>query len=129
MSVVDVNNTISGLTDDQKLDIQVKQFLTLLNEQYKSNLRLFNALVAFVWLNPKWTPQQVFDKFGTNSVDLCKLSAAFVLMLNYYTGQSLAVVPASFDLTPNGDGTVTVTAKPQAPQMEKAEAPVAPVIA
>ena len=66
-------------------------------------LRIFKTL----WQHPILTPQQAFDAFGTDAVELFVIADAVAALLN-------SVVPNSCDLTPpvavtrNNDGTVTL---------------------
>ncbi len=103
-------------TPAQQLAAAAQNFQARINNQYQQNAGLFAQLAAFVWANNYFTPQQVFDAFGTNAADLFKCAAAFEAMVAAYTGTAPASpVPAGWAYTLNADGTVTVTGPNPAP--------------
>src|SRR5438874_1044545 len=77
-----------------------------INSKYRDITNLFAAAKEFVWNNLDLTPQQAFDLFGKDAADLVKVSAAYVALVQTYTGVAPQVVPDGYTVQPNSDGTV-----------------------
>jgi hypothetical protein len=109
MPLIDLNpQPPAPPSKEQRLAQQVKQMRQGIAGQWSQLQRTFNDAAKFVWANPNFTPQEVFDAFGTDAVDLCKISNAYLAMVESYTGVAGSVVPKGKSLVLNADGTVKV---------------------
>lgn len=74
-------------------------------KQFKSEQRfLFNR----IWYNDKYTPQQIFDKLGSLSVELFIASGKAEAYLAEMEGEDYVSLKVPYEFTINEDGTVTV---------------------
>lgn len=106
-------NQPSAPTPQERLQNRAVSFSNQLNQQYNQIITLATQVAEFVWRNPLgMTPQQVFDAFGTNAGDLVKISQAYTILIQTYTGVAPQITPPGFKVTVNNDGTVTVGTTP-----------------
>jgi hypothetical protein len=71
---------------------------------------LLNQGGTLVWNNPYGlAPQQAINLFGTNGVALIQLSSLLCNLLGAIGSTTPNPVPAGWSVTPNADGTVTLT--------------------
>ena len=61
------------LTPDQRMADFLQQRIAKL---YAELQVVFGQCESFVWKNPAMKPQEVFDLFGANAADLCRISSA-----------------------------------------------------
>ena len=69
----------------------------------QEHARIFNLL----WNNPKATPQEILDEYGTDAAALFSFSSQIQTMATAIDSGFVALVPP-YNYTVNGDGTVTV---------------------
>jgi hypothetical protein len=69
-----------------------------------------------IWNNPSATPQEVFAALGTNAAAVLQLATlnnstiASAATIGGATAPNMPSIPSGWTVTPNTDGTVTVTA-------------------
>ena len=79
-----------------------------INHLYSQMVSTLRGNLALVWQNSDGlSPQEVFDAFGTDAVELLRLSSIVKNAINAATPNVIDDIPAT--LTPNEDGTVTVS--------------------
>jgi hypothetical protein len=107
------------LTPAQQLANAVVQQQAQMQTLWRQITNVMNLTASFVYNCPlangtgsKFSAQDVFNAYGTNAADLCKLSEAVVTMIGTYTGITPAIPPAGYSIQVNVDGTVTVTNPP-----------------
>ena len=105
---MNIFNTTKELTQAQKL----KEFISSIKQSNKVALDMLKKSheINFnnIWNNPSFTPQEIFDEFGTDAVQLFQVSSAtqeFIKMCD--PDYEILVPPVEFTI--NEDGTVTVT--------------------
>jgi hypothetical protein len=93
-----------------QLQKQLKMQMTgQLNQLYSQIIKVSVSNFNAIWSNPKLTPQQCFDAFGTNAANLLQVYATMQTAMNAIVPDSLPQA-APNALTVNSDGTVTVGA-------------------
>ena len=105
---MNIFNTTKELTKAQKL----KGFVDSIKQSNKVSLDILKQShdINFnnIWNNGNFTPQEIFNEFGTDAVQLFQVSAAtqeFIKMCD--PDYEILVPPVEFTI--NEDGTVTVT--------------------
>jgi hypothetical protein len=95
-------------TDDEKLDAQIgaikKQAVRAINRFKQNQNQIFNM----IWNNYQFTPQQIFDKFGSSAVELFVVSKAAEDYQALALGDSYTPLVVPYEFVVNADGTVTV---------------------
>ena len=77
-------------------------------ELYNTIIQRHNALWNMIWNNRLgFTPQQIFDQFGTEASELFVFSGQMQTMLVSINSEYVPLVPP-YNYTINADGTVTV---------------------
>jgi hypothetical protein len=83
-----------------------------MNAQINGTLGQFQSsiasLMAFFWLNPELTPQQMSDAFGTDAATLFVLMSKVSTFMNDVKPNSLNISPTKAFVI-NQDGTVTIS--------------------
>lgn len=92
----------------QTLAIEVARQKGNANALYRQIVSFFSQSANFVWNNKDYTPQEIFNAYGTDSAELVKLSAAAIALITAVSGNGPTLPPQGFSLTINQDGTVTV---------------------
>ena len=82
--------------------------LQRINQSYQMMVSTFDYMQKKIWANPD-KAQEVLNKYGTDAVELFKLSAAFQAMLQTYTGQPVPVMPEGWIYEILETGCVKVT--------------------
>ena len=100
--------------------VQSQQALTPVQaSKYQMDMALRQVYVAIknalnvgkrvIWHNPRVTPQELFDAYGSDAAALCALCASAKELLHIGAGEDFGpIMPADKTITPNEDGTVTV---------------------
>jgi hypothetical protein len=107
MSILVNNQTPAQLAAAQLTNI-IKQAFFMLGQSGNSGYNL-------IWKNPKATPQEVIAALGTNALlifQLANLNIQTVTQAATLAGTTPPVIPSVPDgwtLTPNSDGSMTVT--------------------
>jgi len=85
--------------------------LKVIDRMHTRNLRDYNRLWTLVWKNPnKLTPQQFCDSLGTDAAEFFARAADLgALLAKVKPDVTVPGVPTGCTVTPNGDGSVTVT--------------------
>jgi acyl-CoA synthetase (AMP-forming)/AMP-acid ligase II len=105
-----------SLIDPSKLlrfDLKAEQerAKTQITESLNAGIReicvRFDSLFTAVWRDPRLTPQQVFDVFGSDAASLFVFAAAIQQAVNTIAPEALPQVPLA-EFAINADGTVTV---------------------
>ena len=88
--------------------------LKVIDRMHTRNLRDYKRLWTKVWKNPdKLTPQQYCDTLGTDAAQFFAFGATLAtLMTSVKPGVTVPGTPAGYTVTPNSDGTVTITPPP-----------------
>lgn len=60
-----------------------------------------------VWNNDDFTPQEIFDAFGTDAIQLFQVAGATIALLQIMNSSFVPPTPPAY--TANEDGTITVT--------------------
>ena len=86
--------------------------LKIIDRMHTRNLRDYTRLWTLVWKNPnKLTPQQFCDSLGADAAEFFARAADLgALLAKVRPDVAVPGVPADYTVTPNGDGTVTITA-------------------
>jgi hypothetical protein len=102
-------------THQDRLAAEMRRINGLAIVTYRQLVTQHRALMEAFWANPNgFTPQEVFDKYGTNAVSIFIESS---VMLTFISGredilgipvEQRYVVVIPFNYTINPDGTVTV---------------------
>jgi hypothetical protein len=100
-----------ALTKEQaqsKLSFMVRDTI---NRDLSVIFSTFKAVYDAIWTNKDGlTPQECFDALGTDAVEMVMVSNAIQTAVNSVVPNSMDFsVPATWTMTPNQDGTVTVT--------------------
>jgi hypothetical protein len=107
MSII-INQTPPVLTTEQK-QTRLKALLqNSVNILWKQMLSTYQGSMKAIWQNPDGlTPQQAFDAFGTDAVELVRLAGIQAATLNNVQAGTVdtSAVPS---FTVNQDGTITV---------------------
>jgi hypothetical protein len=95
-------------TIEEKKAIQKVVIKAGIQRSFDSILKNFDENFKLVWQNRQLTPQQVFDAFGVEAVQLFQLAGAIQQMMNTLKPGCLPQTPPK-PFTINEDGTVTVS--------------------
>jgi len=103
-----------GIFEEETLTKQEK--LNLLNEEIKRKSKM--SLLIFqdrqkeifnkIWYNEEFTPQEVFDTFGNETIELFIASAKSEQLQKDLLGDDYTELVVPYNFTLNEDGTVTV---------------------
>lgn len=92
-----------------RIVVEANSHKAQIRRQFNELSRLATIVFAWVWTSKDHTPQEAFDAFGTDAADLLKVVDAFNAMTTAYFGAPAIQHPPGVTVTPNQDGTVTVT--------------------
>lgn len=108
MSIITIENEnetpqdIVASVKDRIVGMSTAMFRRMKSE----HARIFNLL----WNNPKATPQEILDEYGTDAAALFSFSAEIQTMATAIDPGYVRLV-SPYEFTINGDGTVTVGEK------------------
>lgn len=91
--------TVKDFVDNNKK--KISQF-------YKITTIQFNAIVNSIYKNPKFTAEEIFSEYGSDGVELAKMSSAFAEMVTKISGETPKIVPDGYTLNVGEDGVITL---------------------
>jgi hypothetical protein len=100
-------------SEAQKSKAELKEITRMriqgsVNQLYSQMVKNLRENMALVWQNKDGlTPQEVFDAFGTDAVELLRLSSIVKNAINAATPGTIPDLTAT--ITPNEDGTVSIS--------------------